>query len=64
MSFVLKKNEQFKPIKWKNILRKYRNKKDDDDKQRHITTFSSVIQKLNKQKELQKHNGNVVKKKL
>jgi vancomycin resistance protein YoaR len=48
--FCVKKNEQFKSIKWKNILRKYKNKKDDDDKQKtyHYIQFNNPETKQSK----------------
>jgi hypothetical protein len=37
--FYFKKNENFTPIKWKNLIRKYKYKKMTLIKKRHITIF-------------------------
>jgi DNA repair ATPase RecN len=48
--FYFKKNEKFKPIKWKNVLRKYKNKKDDANKQKtyHYIHFHNPESKQTK----------------
>jgi hypothetical protein len=48
--FYIKKNKKFKQIKWKSILRKYRNKKDDTDKQKtyHYIQFHNLETKQKK----------------
>jgi hypothetical protein len=58
--FYVKKSEStthFTLIKWRHILRKYKNKKDDTDKEKNITIFNSIIQKQNKISELLNRNG-------
>jgi hypothetical protein len=64
--FYVKKSKNttyFTPIKWRNILCKYKNKKDDENKQKHINIFISIIQKQNKAKKLLNQNGKMIKKK-